>query len=140
MTMSNERAVRLAWMGERLRFEGGGTQPHTPAIVVDGDGELGPSPMITLLLAAAGCSGSDVVLILKKMRVDLQSLSIEVTGTRREKEPRRYMAIRFRFLMAGTGLDRSKAERAVQLSVEKYCSVLATLAPDVTVEHEVVLA
>ena len=138
--MSNERAVRLVWQGERLRFEGGGTQPHTPSIVVDGDGEGGPSPMITLLLAAAGCSGADIVLILKKMRVDLQSLSIEVTGTRREEEPRRYTAISFRFQMAGGGLDQAKAERAVQLSVEKYCSVIASLAPDTTVEYEVVLA
>ena len=138
--MSNERAVRLAWQGERLRFEGGGTLPQTPAIVVDGDGEAGPSPMITLLLAAAGCSGADVVSILKKMRVDLRSLVIDVSGTRREEEPRRYTAIRFRFQMSGGGLDEARAERAVQLSVEKYCSVIATLAPDTAVEYEVVLA
>lgn len=96
--------------------------------------------MITLLLAAAGCSGADVVSILKKMRVDLRSLVIDVSGTRREEEPRRYTAIRFRFQMAGDGLDQVKAERAVQLSVEKYCSVVASLAPDTVVEHEVVLA
>jgi putative redox protein len=138
--MSFERSVRLTWQGTGLQFEGGGTQPHTPSIVVDGDGEEGPSPMITLLLAAAGCSGADVVLILEKMRVALRTLRIDVTGIRREREPRRYTAIRFRFEMAGDGLDLRKAERAVGLSIEKYCSVVASLAPDIVVEHEVVLA
>jgi putative redox protein len=95
--------------------------------------------MITLLLAAAGCSAADVVLILKKMRVAVRSLRIDVTGTRRATEPRRYMSIRFRFEMSGDGLDAAKAERAVALSIEKYCSVVASLAPDITVEHEVVL-
>ena len=137
--MSQERSVRLRWQGEQLRFEGAGTNPQTPAIVVDGDGEVGPSPMITLLLAAAACSGADVVLILRKMRVELRSFLIDVTGTRREEEPRRYTRIRMRFQMSGEGLDAAKAERAVSLSIEKYCSVVASLAPDVAVEHEVVL-
>ena len=138
--MPQERSIRLTWEGEGLRFEGGGTQPPTPAITVDGDGEAGPSPMITLLLAVAGCSGADVVVILKKMRVDLQSLAVEVTGTRRDEEPRRYTGVRFCFRLAGEGLDAAKAERAVQLSLDKYCSVVASLAPDIAVEHEVVLA
>ncbi len=139
MSVSNQRSVRVTWQGHGLRFEGGGTQPETPSIVVDGDGEKGPSPMITLLLAAAGCSGADVVLILQKMRVTLTALRIDVTGTRRDAEPRRYTAVRFRFELAGEGLDRAKAERAVGLSIEKYCSVVASFAPDIAVEHEGVL-
>jgi putative redox protein len=95
--------------------------------------------MITLLLAAAGCSGSDVVSILAKMRVDLRRCEVEVRGVRRDQEPRRYVAIRFRFTLAGTGLDRAKAERAVDLSLEKYCSVIHSLAPDIAVDREIVL-
>ena len=67
--MPDERAILLEWSGQGTRFEGGGTEPSTPAIVLDGDGAAGPSPMLTLLLACAACSGADVVTILRKMRV-----------------------------------------------------------------------
>ena len=137
--MDLERAVRLTWTGRGMEFTGAGTHPVSPEITIDGDGGAGPSPMLTLLLAAAGCSGSDVVLILKKMRVALHSVVVEVRGTRRDAEPRRYQTITFCYRIAGDGLDRAKAERAVSLSLEKYCSVVHTLAPDVTVEHEIAL-
>jgi putative redox protein len=132
--------VELVWSGEGLRFTGGGTEPATPAVEIDGDGESGPSPMIALLLAAAGCSGADVVVILKKMRVQLREVSIAVEGMRRDEEPRRYVSLRFRFRLAGEGLDRAKAERAVSLSLEKYCSVVSSLAPDVSIAYDIDLA
>lgn len=140
MTLSNVRAVRLDWLGKGMRFRAVGTEPATPAVEIDGDGNSGPSPMITLLLAAAGCSGSDVVDILGKMRVQLTQLSIEVRGQRREEQPRRYLAVHYRYVISGEGVDRAKAERAVSLSLEKYCSVVHSLAPDIKVTHEVVLA
>ena len=78
--------------------------------------------------------------MLKKMRVALEALSIEVHGTRRDEHPRRYTDIRYRFRIAGEGLDQSKAERAVELSLEKYCSVVHSLAPDISVGYEIELA
>lgn len=138
--MSDERAVRLSWTGEGLRFHGTGTLPATPAITLDGDGAAGPSPMLALLLAAAACSGADVVSILEKMRVSLRTLEIDVHGVRRTEDPRRYTEITFRFRLAGDGLDRAKAERAVHLSLEKYCSVVHSLRPDIAVRHEITLA
>lgn len=96
--------------------------------------------MLALLLVCAGCSGADVVVLLRKMRVKLRSLAVEVQGTRRDQEPRRYVAIRFRYRMAGDGLDRGKAERAVGLSLDKYCSVVHSLAPDIAVEYDIELA
>ncbi len=138
--MPQVRAVELAWSGEGLRFSGAGTEPVTPAIQIDGDGDAGPSPMIALLLAAAGCAGADVVVILEKMRVRLHEVSIAVEGTRRDEEPRRYVSLRFHFRLAGEGLDRAKAERVVGLSVEKYCSVLSSLAPDIPIEYDIELA
>lgn len=139
MTTSNQRAVRLEWLGRGMRFRAVGTEPATPAVEIDGDGNSGPSPMITLLFAAGGCTGSDVVSILQKMRVQLTHLSIEVSGQRREEQPRRYLAVHYRYSISGEDLDQAKAERAVQLSLEKYCSVLHSLAPDIKVTHEVVL-
>ena len=137
--MPFERAVRLTWSGTAMRFSGQGTDPASPPIVVDGDGEVGPGPMQVLLLAAAACTGSDVVSILAKMRVTLRRFVVDVTGTRRDEEPRRYTAIRFRFALDGAGLDQAKAERAVNLSLEKYCSVVSSLAPDIAIRHEIVL-
>lgn len=138
--MPDVRAVKLDWTGERLRFTGAGMDPETPEILLDGDNKAGPSPMLALLLAVASCAGADVVVMLKKMRVALEALSIEVHGTRRDEHPRRYTDIRYRFRIAGEGLDQSKAERAVELSLEKYCSVVHSLAPDISVGYEIELA
>jgi putative redox protein len=138
--MSNRRAVRLEWLGQRMRFRAVGAEPATPAIEIDGDGDSGPSPMIALLMAAAGCTGADVVSILEKMRAGLAQLTVEVEGERREEQPRRYVRLHCRYRLSGQDLDQAKAERAVSLSLEKYCSVMASLAPDIQVTHEVILA
>jgi putative redox protein len=137
--MPDVRAVRLTWSGERLRFTGRGTEPESPDVVLDGDNDAGPSPMQALLLAAAGCLGADVVVILKKMRVDLRALNIDVLGTRRDEHPKRYTDITYRLNLDGEGLDRAKADRAVALSLEKYCSVVQSLAPDISVKYEIEL-
>jgi putative redox protein len=139
MTSLQRRAVRLEWTGRGLKFRGGGVEPPTPAVEIDGDSESGPSPMLALLLAAAGCSGADVVSILQKMRVELRRVEIEVSGERRAEEPRRYVSLHYRYLLSGSGLDRAKAERAVKLSLEKYCSVVHSLAPDIELSYEIVV-
>ncbi len=95
--------------------------------------------MIMLLLACAGCTASDVISMLQKMRVAVETLTVDVTGKRRREDPKRYEELRLRYLIGGKGLDPSKAERAVRLSLEKYCSVIHSLAPDVNVAHEIEL-
>jgi putative redox protein len=138
--MPFERAVRLEWSGSGMQFTGAGVDPPSPPVLLDGDNTVGPGPMQVLLLAAACCTGSDVVLILEKMRVHLRAFAIDVVGVRRDEEPKRYIAIRFRFRLAGDGLDQAKAERAVDLSLEKYCSVVHSLAPDIAITREIELA
>ncbi|HYT03997.1 MAG TPA: OsmC family protein [Gemmatimonadales bacterium] len=122
---------------ERLLFEGGA--PGRPAILVDGDSAAATSPVELLLLAAATCSASDVVLILQKQRVTLRSLDVAVRGTRREEQPRRYTALHFVFTVSGDGVDEAKARRAVDLSLEKYCSVVASLAPDIPITYDLAI-
>jgi putative redox protein len=129
--------IALDWE-EGMIFRGGA--PDGPRVVIDADNAQGPGPMLTLLLAAASCTGSDIVLILEKMRVGLRRLRIEVHGTRREEAPRRYTAIRFEFHLAGEGLDDNRARRAIDLSLEKYCSVVASLAPDIAISYGLTLA
>ncbi|MSR06103.1 MAG: OsmC family peroxiredoxin [Gemmatimonadetes bacterium] len=138
--MAAPRTIRLEWTGEGHMFSGGLDQPSAPTTIIDGDGKSAPSPLTTFLLGAASCSSVDIVDILGKKRVVLKKLVVEVTGTRREDMPRRYTAIHFRYRLAGEGLELHHAEHAVQLSMEKYCSAIATLAPDIALTHEVVLA
>jgi putative redox protein len=128
--------VTLNWQND-LVFHGGET--GKPEILIDGDNALGPGPMLTLLLAAASCTGSDVVLVLRKMRVELQEFRVDVAGTRREQEPRRYLEIRFTYHLKGEGLDENKARRAIDLSIEKYCSVIHSLATDIKFSYELEL-
>jgi putative redox protein len=96
--------------------------------------------MVTLLLAAAGCTGSDVVLILQKMRVPFEGLEIEVAGARREEEPRRYISMHLHYRIGGVGLDQTKVRRAIDLSLQKYCSVIHSMAPDIAITYELSLA
>jgi putative redox protein len=134
--MSSTRTIALTWT-EGLRFEGGAE--GGPVVTIDGDGRAGPSPMQTLLLALAGCSGSDVVSILVKMRAGLSACRVEVTGTRRDEEPRRYIAVHLVYRLAGAALDEARARRAIDLSLEKYCSVMHSLAGDLAVSYDLVL-
>ncbi|MGN6393261.1 MAG: OsmC family protein [Gemmatimonadales bacterium] len=130
------KRISLAWQSDFV-FRGG--EPGGPVTTVDGDNVAAPGPMLTLLLAAASCSASDVVSILAKMRVTLRAFRIEASGVRREQEPRRYTSLHFEYHLRGDGLDEAKASRAIELSVTKYCSVLHSLAPDIRVTHGLTL-
>ena len=129
--------ITMRWL-EGLRFEGGA--PAQSPILVDGDSKTATSPVELLLLSAATCTASDVVIILQKQRVTLEALEVSVLGTRRETEPRRYTAIAFHFTIRGEGADEGKARRAIDLSLEKYCSVVASLAPDISISYDVTVA
>ena len=135
MTAETKR-VTLTWQ-RKLVFQGG--EPDGPKTTIDGDNAAGPGPMLTLLLAAAACTGADVVVILEKMRVTLKGFRIEASGVRREEEPRRYTAMHLEYHLRGDGLDETKAQRAIELSITKYCSVVHSLAPDIRVTHELTL-
>ena len=133
---TNPVEVTLRW-GEALQFAA--AVPGRPAVPVDGDGSVAVSPVELLLIAAASCTASDVVLILQKQRVALRGLEVHVRGTRREQQPRRYTALHFVFTVSGDGADDAKARRAVDLSLEKYCSVVASLAPDIHISYDIAL-
>jgi putative redox protein len=131
------KTVTLNWQ-EGLRFVGGELQG--PSTVIDGDNTTAPGPMLMLLLAAAACSGSDVVVILQKMRVQLEQLRIQASGVRREAEPHRYLSLHLDYHVTGAAIDPAKARRAIDLSLEKYCSVIHSLAPDIAVTYALSLA
>lgn len=131
--MNEIKRVTLRWTGEGLAFEGGGAT-H-PSIQMDGGSRAGPSPMELLLLSVAGCMAIDVRLILDKARVPLTDLEVVTEGVRADTEPRRYIRVKMHFRLEGPGEEHeARVARAVQLSRDKYCSVLHTLDPDLPIE------
>lgn len=97
----------------------------------------GVSPMESLLMAVAGCSGIDMVSILKKQRQEITDFKAEVEGERVQvDEAKPFKTILVKFFVEGN-IDAKKAERAAALSFEKYCSVSKTIEPTATVNYEV---
>jgi len=93
------------------------------APVAAGGRNTAPSPMELLLVGMAGCTGIDVVHILKdRMHKPLVGLSVEVTGTRAEADPKVYTELRVVYRLRGRGLEEKDVRRAISLSAEKYCS------------------
>lgn len=100
-----------------------------------GEGK-GMRPMQLLLAAVGGCSAFDVVAILKKQREDLQHLVVKVKGERAEgKVPAPFTAIHLHFSLKGN-LNADKVSRAVNLAVEKYCSVKESLDKNIKVSYD----
>ncbi|MBK1894254.1 OsmC family protein [Chryseobacterium paridis] len=100
-------------------------------------GAKGVSPMESVLMAVAGCSGIDVVSILKKQRQEITSFKAEVEGDRVPVgDAKPFKAIMVKFFLEGN-IDPGKALKAAQLSFEKYCSVSKTLEPNVEIGYEV---
>ena len=107
-------------------------------IIIDGEEvALGVRPMEALLAALGTCTAFDVVSILAKRQTPVESYRIELEGERAEEPPRRYTRIWIRHLVSGEGITPENLERAVSLSHEKYCSVVASLNAEI--EYEVVL-
>ena len=105
--------------------------------VSQSENKEGVSPMETILMAVAGCSGIDMVSILKKQRQEITGFKAEVEGERIQvDEAKPFKTILVKFYVDGN-IDPKKAERAAALSFEKYCSVSKTMEPNVTVNYEV---
>lgn len=121
--------AELVW-SEGLRF--GATSGGT-AIVVDGDGDAGPSPMQALAFGVAGCMAADVVAILTKGRHPLKGLRVHFSGTRADTPPRYFTKIALEFHVSGP-VPPDAVDRAIALSRERYCSALNSLRPDIDLD------
>ena len=95
----------------------------------------GPSPMELVLIGTAGCSAYDVVHILQKGRQSVEECQVEVEADRATDDPKVFTRIHLHFVVKGRGLARAKVERAISLSVEKYCSASAMLAKTATITY-----
>ncbi|HPT79295.1 MAG TPA: OsmC family protein [Candidatus Atribacteria bacterium] len=100
---------------------------------------MGPSPKKLLLAGLIGCTGIDVVSILKKMQVEPESLAIEAEAESSNEHPKVYTSIKLTFKFTGDNLPIDKLEKAVSLSQEKYCGVAAMLKKTAPIEYKVVV-
>jgi len=102
-----------------------------------GGRNLAPRPMEMVLLGAGGCTGLDVVLILKRGRHQVSGCEVRMEAERAQTEPKVFTRITLLFVVRGKGLPREAVERAVRLSHEKYCSATAMLAKTAEIVSQV---
>lgn len=111
-------------------FEGTDARGHTVRMDTSdetGGSNFGIRPMQMLLMGIGGCSAIDIVMILKKQRQEVKDFSISISGDREKgKEPSLWENVKVMFTLTGS-IDKEKAERACELSMNKYCSVAETL-------------
>lgn len=127
----------LTWTGNRS-FKATTEDGHTVSLgQAHGDSpKPGPSAMELMLMGAGGCSAYDVVSILEKSRADVRDVTIEMEADRASEPPKVFTRIHFHFVVTGKGLKSTQVERAIALSVEKYCSATAMLEKTATVTHD----
>jgi putative redox protein len=127
--------TEVTWRGERSFDAGPAGRTHR----IDANAKEGPGPVETLLNALATCSATDIIDIIAKRNTPVERLVIRVTAERRPEYPRRVQHLTLEFQIDGAGIERIHAERAIQLSFERYCSVAASLAPDIVTEAKLTL-
>lgn len=92
-------------------------------------------PKALMLSSLAGCSGLDVASLIRKMKLEVRDFRIDIDADLSESHPQTYTSVRVEFHFFGPNLNHKKLERAVQLSVEKYCGVMEMFRRFAAVEH-----
>lgn len=105
-----------------------------------GGKNTGPRPKPLLMASLAGCTGMDVISILKKMKVEITGFSMKVIGDITDEHPKRYTGIKLEYEFAGRNLPLDKIKHAIELSQEKYCGVSASLKKPVDITYEIRLS
>lgn len=100
-----------------------------------GGSDAGARPKEFLLFALGGCTSSDVIPILKKKRVPLEGFEARLTANVREEHPQVFTDIHVEYVFYGEGINPADVERAIELSLNKYCSVTAMLKASVNITH-----
>jgi putative redox protein len=135
--MANDMTVR-ATLETGMRFDiETGSRHHVilDAAEHNGGQNSGPQPMEMLLVALAGCSGMDILAILRKKRQDITGYEIRIHGTRAEEYPKVFLDITIENIFTGHNIRPEAVERAIQLTEERYCGASAMLGKTATIEH-----
>ena len=133
--------VNTTWKGN-MKFDSLVSGHHVIMdAAVAGNGEdTGPRPKELMLTALAGCTGMDVVSILKKMRVELDDFNVNIEADVTEEHPKHYTSMHIIYAFTGKDLPLDKLEKAVKLSQDQYCGVsyMYKKAMDITFEIKVI--
>ena len=130
--------IKTPWEGNML-FNAdtlGGNFKIDAAPESGGEGK-GVRPKALMLTSLAGCTGMDIVSLLKKMRAEVEGLEINVTGELSEEHPKIYKKVYVEYIFYGKDLKKDKIEKAVQLSDEKYCGVMEMFRQFATITTEI---
>jgi putative redox protein len=120
--------TEVVW-NQKMSFTAKGDSGHE--VRMDASPEIGGEntgarPMELILHGLGGCTGIDIIMILEKMRLKVESFRIEIDGARAEEPPKRYTEIQIHYLLVGA-LPADKVRKAIELSEEKYCSASNSL-------------
>ena len=130
--------INVSWT-KGMAFE---TELNGHKLIIDADEKVGgkdkgPRPKPLMMLSLAGCTGMDVISILKKMRVNVDSFNVKVEGDLTEEHPKHYYKMHLIYEFTGKNLPLDKLKKAVTLSQERYCGVSATYSKAMELTSEI---
>ena len=138
--MSTTNKVTTKWLGN-MAFESDNPSGHTLKIDIakeDGGDGSGYRPKALMLSSLAGCSGLDVAALIKKMKLEVNEFTIDTIANLTNEHPKFYDAVTVEYHFTGANLNEKKLQRAVDLSVEKYCGVMEMFRQFATMEIKTV--
>jgi putative redox protein len=136
----NSQKIECTWK-EGMSFEAdvNGFKITLDAEESVGGKNLGPRPKPLMLVSLAGCTGMDVISILKKMRINPEYFNVEAEGELTSEHPKYYHKINLRYIFRGKDLPVEKLEKAIVLSQDKYCGVSRMLSEVSEITYEIVV-
>ena len=132
--------INTSWAGN-MQFEADVTGYKVvmdAATEVGGEGK-GARPKQLMMAALAGCTGMDVISILKKMRVEVENFDIEIEADMTDEHPKHYYKVHIIYKFKGKNLDEAKLKKAIDLSQDQYCGVSATYRKTMELTYEIVI-
>jgi len=134
-----KETITTRWLSD-LGFEAevDGHKIYMDSSMEHGGKNTGPRPK-PLMVALAGCTGMDVASILKKMEVNFEDFSIEVEGDVTEDHPKRFEGMKVIYRLKGKNINRKSVEKAVSLSVKRYCGVSANYEKAFPITHQIII-
>lgn len=133
-----KNTINVSW-SDNMKFV---TELNGHKITLDADentggNDEGPRPKALMMVALAGCTGMDVISILKKMKVDVTYFNIQVEGHTKDEHPKKFEAMKVIYEFKGNNLEFSKLEKAVNLSIDRYCGVNANYRDAMEMTYEI---
>lgn len=135
-----KETISAKWLND-LAFEAevDGHKIYMDSAKEHGGKNTGPRPKPLMMVALAGCTGMDVAAVLKKMKEEVEELTIEVEGDVTEEHPKRFEGMKVIYRVKGKGINRKNVEKAVNLSITRYCGVSANYAEAFPITHEIII-